>query len=138
MTKHADPANHLHHVRSAMPKPGQLLTAATTLHSVKPISKPRKADKAMIAPTDAFGTEAMRRRAEDERIAAVDFAKAPITNATVRAPWWHHATPACARAPRTTASTPAWWAASGWPTCHGAVCELRAVAYSRPSVTARD
>ena len=86
MTKHADPANHLHHVRSAMPKPGQLLTPVATLHSVKPISKPRKADKAMIAPTDAFGPEAMRRRAEDERIAAVDFAKAPITNATVRAP----------------------------------------------------
>ena len=86
MTKHADPANHLHLVRSAMPKPGQLLTPVATLHSVKPISKPRKADKAMIAPTDAFGPEAMRRRAEDERIAAVDFATAPITNATVRAP----------------------------------------------------
>ena len=71
MTKHADPANHLHHVRSAMSKPGQLLTPVATLHSVKPITKARKADKA-IAPTDAFGPEAMRRRAEDERIAAVD------------------------------------------------------------------
>lgn len=84
--KRADPAQHLHHLPSATPKPGQMLTPTNTLHSVKAIPKVSKAGKAKSEPTDNFGPAAHRRRAQEARIAAIDPAKAPITNATMRAP----------------------------------------------------
>lgn len=84
--KRADPAQHLHHLPSATPKPGQMLTPTNTLHSVKAIPKVSKAGKAKSEPTDNFGPAAHRRRAQEARIAAVDPDKVPITNATMRAP----------------------------------------------------
>ncbi len=33
--KPTDPARHLHHARSAMPKPGEMLTPTNTLHSIR-------------------------------------------------------------------------------------------------------
>lgn len=83
--KRADPTRHLHHTTSAMPKPGQLLTPTNTLHAIKPLQKVSKAGKAKGEPTDNFGPAAIRRRAQEARIAA-DPDKAPITNATSRAP----------------------------------------------------
>ena len=83
--KRADPAKHLHHLPSATPKPGQLLTPTNTLHAIKPLQKVSKAGKAKSEPTDNFGPAAHRRRAQEARIAA-DPDKAPITNATQRAP----------------------------------------------------
>ena len=81
----ADPA-HLHHLPSAMPKPGQMLTPTNTLHAIKTLQKAGKAGKAKSEPTDNFGPAAHRRRAQEARIAAIDPDKAPITNATMRAP----------------------------------------------------
>jgi hypothetical protein len=83
--KRADPARHLHHLPSATPKPGQLLTPTNTLHSIKTLQKAGKAGKAKSEPTDNFGPAAHRRRAREARIAA-DPDKAPISNATSRAP----------------------------------------------------
>lgn len=83
--KRDDPAKHLHHLPSATPKPGQLLTPTNTLHSIKTLQKAGKAGKAKSEPTDNFGPAAHRRRAQEARIAA-DPDKAPITNATSRAP----------------------------------------------------
>lgn len=84
--KPTDPTRHLHHKTSATPKPGQMLTPTNGLHSVKAIPKVSKAGKAKSEPTDNFGPAAHRRRAQEARIAAVDPAKAPITNATMRDP----------------------------------------------------
>ena len=84
--KRADPAQHLHHLPSATPKPGQMLTPTNTLHSVKTLQKAGKAGKAKSEPTDNFGPAARRRRAQEARIAAIDPDKVPITNATMRAP----------------------------------------------------
>ena len=83
--KRADPTRHLHHLPSATPKPGQLLTPTNTLHSIKTLQKAGKAGKAKSEPSDNFGPAAIRRRAREARIAA-DPDKAPITNATSRAP----------------------------------------------------
>lgn len=85
MTKRADPAKHLHHLPSETPKPGQLLTPVNRLHSAA-IPRVSKAGKTTNLPTDNFGPAAMQRRHRQARITSVDLSKAPLTNATSRAP----------------------------------------------------
>lgn len=84
-TKPTDPARHLHHARSAMPKPGEMLTTTNTLHSIKATPKAPKAIQAISQQKDNWASSALQRRRQAERV-AVHPDKAPITNATSRAP----------------------------------------------------
>lgn len=102
-----NPTRHLHHLPSATPKPGQMLTPTNTLHSIKTLQKAGKAGKAKGEPSDNFSASAHRRRAQEARIAA-DPDKAPSPTPHRARHWWRPAPPACAPALKTTANTPAW------------------------------
>lgn len=82
---------HLHHQRSAKPVPGTLAPASSALHSLKDTAtkaqkKAQKTAAATSLPADNFGPAAMQRRHRQARITSVDLSKAPLTNATSRAP----------------------------------------------------